>query len=57
VADDGRGFDRTQLPTVRRPRFGLRTMEERARSVGGSFTLDTATGAGTRVIVAMPAEA
>ena len=54
IADDGCGFD------VIRPRrnsgLGLISMEERARIVGGRFTIDSHIGAGTRVEVVVPAK-
>jgi signal transduction histidine kinase len=34
--------------------LGLRTMQERAAAVGGSLTLDSAPGAGTKVIFSLP---
>ena len=54
IADDGRGFD------VIQPRqnsgLGLISMEERARIVGGRFSIDSHMGAGTRIEVVVPAE-
>ena len=50
IRDNGKGFD-TQLY---RPGLGLRTMQERAAAVGGSLTLDSAPGAGARVIFSLP---
>lgn len=52
VADDGRGFEPT-LPGERR-HHGLATMRERARSLGGQFSLATSPGQGTRVVVRLP---
>lgn len=54
VGDDGQGFppDRASLRSA--PQFGLQTMRERAEALGGSFTIDTAEGRGTRVIVRLP---
>lgn len=52
ITDDGRGFD-PALPRGRR-HLGLATMRERARALGGQFTLATSPGAGTRVIVRLP---
>ena len=52
VADDGAGFD----PALTRPgHLGLRTMAERARAVGGDLEVVTASGAGTRVQLTVPA--
>ena len=50
ICDNGTGFD-TQLY---RPGLGLRTMQERAAAVGGSLTIDSAPGAGTKVIFSLP---
>lgn len=54
VADDGRGFDRDQVSTTRRPRFGLSTMRERAAAIGAVFDLETKPGVGTRVTIHWP---
>ena len=52
VEDDGCGFD---IATISRDSgFGLVSMEERARSVGARFNLDSSPGHGTRVEVALP---
>ncbi len=53
VSDDGIGFDRDQLATTR-GRYGLLTMQERVESVGGSFSIDSQPGAGTRIMVSVP---
>ncbi|MBI4696803.1 MAG: sensor histidine kinase [Gammaproteobacteria bacterium] len=51
IADDGCGFDPTRVPAGH---LGLLTMRERAEALGGTFTLDTAPGAGTRIEVRLP---
>jgi len=52
VADDGIGFD---PPTVRkRGGLGLRGMEERAQEMGGTWTVDSRPGLGTRVTIVVP---
>jgi two-component system nitrate/nitrite sensor histidine kinase NarX len=52
ISDDGCGFD----TTTRRPgHFGLRSMRERAASLGATLTLTSAVGTGTQVRVAIPA--
>jgi signal transduction histidine kinase len=53
VADDGTGFD---LPgTLRHThRLGLASMRERAEALGGTLEIDTAPGAGTRVLLEVP---
>jgi signal transduction histidine kinase len=54
IVDDGCGFDPERLPSGRRPRFGLQTMRERAEGVGGTFSVQSAVGSGTRVSVSLP---
>jgi signal transduction histidine kinase len=54
VRDDGTGFDPENLTASGWPRFGLRTMRERAESVGGTFQLDAPPGGGTRIAVSVP---
>lgn len=51
VADDGRGFDTGR---VRRGHFGLIGMRERARLLGGSLTVESARGRGTRLLLDVP---
>jgi signal transduction histidine kinase len=54
VADDGRGFD----PSVQRlGHLGLRSMRERAASLGGSVEVLSNPGRGTQVIAQIPAGA
>jgi len=48
VTDDGRGFSPDQEG------FGLRGMRERIHLVGGSITVDSRPGGGTRLAVAVP---
>lgn len=57
IEDDGHGFDPTHLERGPWPRLGLRSMQERAAAIDGRFTLDTAPGRGTRVMVDLPATA
>jgi signal transduction histidine kinase len=47
VADGGKGFD----PTTVVPGFGLQMMAERAATLGGQLSVETAPGAGTRVVL------
>ena len=54
VADDGRGFDPDRLARGPWPHLGLQSMQERAAAIGARFTLDTALGKGTRVILDLP---
>ena len=58
VRDDGSGFDQRQLvPGVGRGSggHGLRTMRERAESLGGRFAVVSIPGKGTTVEIAIPA--
>ena len=52
IADDGIGFD----PAAERPadRRGLRNMEERARGLGASLSVESVSGSGTQVRVELP---
>jgi two-component system nitrate/nitrite sensor histidine kinase NarX len=49
IEDDGQGFDPDRLD--KDGHFGLEIMRERAESIGGRLTVDTAPGAGTRLWV------
>lgn len=54
ITDDGCGFDVIQ--TGKCSGLGLISMEERARIVGGRFSLDSHIGTGTRIEVVVPAK-
>jgi signal transduction histidine kinase/ligand-binding sensor domain-containing protein len=54
VADDGRGFLRTDATCQPGEHWGLRNMEERARRVSGRFRLNSEPGRGTVVETAIP---
>ena len=54
VRDNGPGFDIAAVPVG--GLFGLKTMKERAESVGGTLIIDSRPGAGTRVDVVIPTE-
>jgi signal transduction histidine kinase len=54
VADDGVGFDPAALGRAGFPRFGLATMRERAEAIGGSLTIASEAGRGTRVTIQIP---
>jgi signal transduction histidine kinase len=56
VRDDGRGFDPARPTTQGGVHFGLQTMRERAESLGGTLTIDTAPGRGTRITAIVPLE-
>lgn len=51
IADDGRGFDPSNVDPTR---FGLVSMRERAASFGGSFSVESSPGGGTRLEVTFP---
>jgi len=50
IEDDGCGFDIAQKPKG----VGLRSIKERAESVGGTFVLESGPGKGTRIEVIIP---
>ena len=55
IVDDGPGFDENEpLRHTRGERYGLIGMRERVESVGGTWSLLTAPGAGTRIEVTLP---
>jgi signal transduction histidine kinase len=54
VSDDGRGFD-PEARALRARRLGLTSMHERAASLGGTLTVDSAPGRGTTVELRLPA--
>ena len=60
VEDNGRGFTPPPLAgpeaTEREEHIGLRGMRERVSLVGGTFTVESRPGAGTRIIVEVPGD-
>jgi len=50
VSDDGKGFDLQSQPTG----FGLRSMKQRAETLGGRLALDTAPGRGATLTCNIP---
>jgi DNA-binding NarL/FixJ family response regulator/two-component sensor histidine kinase len=55
VEDDGRGFDPGESGRAGQPAgLGLGGMHERATLLGGTLTVDSAPGAGTRVTLGVP---
>lgn len=56
ICDDGRGFNLERALESARARksLGLRSMRERAESLGGSWRVDTAEGAGTAITLSLP---
>ena len=53
VQDDGAGFD--PVAAAHSGRFGLTTMAERARAVGGTLDIRSAPGVGTTIALSVPA--
>ena len=53
VEDDGVGFDCSQSPADTEQN-GLANMQQRMREIGGTCTIDSAAGRGTRVVFALP---
>jgi DNA-binding NarL/FixJ family response regulator/two-component sensor histidine kinase len=51
ITDNGAGFD---VAAAGATGFGLTTMRERARKIGGVLTLDSAPGRGTRMTLSVP---
>jgi len=56
VRDDGVGFD-LDGPGTDADHWGLKSMRERARAIGGMLHVESAPGAGTRVTAEVPREA
>jgi signal transduction histidine kinase len=50
IIDNGRGFD----TSTQHSGLGLVSMQERAEALGGSFTVESGPGQGTRIVVALP---
>lgn len=57
IEDDGLGFDPEARSREGFPRFGLAVMRERAESIGGSFTIESTPGVGTRLTIEVPPKA
>ena len=55
VEDSGPGFDMEAVASGPRGGFGLPSVHERLRLVGGGFEIDSAPGRGTRVTLSVPA--
>jgi signal transduction histidine kinase len=53
VCDDGVGFDTTCHATIYGGHFGLLDMSERAEKIGGAFSMVSAAGRGTEIMVAV----
>jgi signal transduction histidine kinase len=58
IEDDGMGFDvRTVQSNPRRRGLGLIGMQERLNGIGGTLSIDSSPGKGTRLLIQVPAEA
>jgi signal transduction histidine kinase len=53
IEDDGHGFDVATTPYTR-DGFGLHSMRERLDLLGGTLTIDSEPGRGTRVVATVP---
>ncbi len=53
IADDGQGFDESQVPMLEPSHFGLSTMQERAEEIGGRLDLRSRPGQGTQITVTL----
>ena len=51
ISDNGAGFAPGSMPKSRWPHFGLSIMRERSEAIGAEFSLVSAPGTGTRVVV------
>ena len=51
VSDNGCGFDTTNTPGISSGHFGLQGIRERIETLGGSFSINSSTGKGTRATV------
>lgn len=58
IEDNGRGFDRDERlkKAISEKRMGVRSMEERARLIGGTMEIQSLPGTGTRVLFKIPIE-
>lgn len=54
IEDNGQGFKHTQTQYTQG--FGIPTMKERVESIGGTLSIESAPGQGTKVIVNLPAD-
>ena len=56
VSDDGSGFDPESAPSIDQGHFGLQGIRERVDTFGGSISIDSSPGRGTRVDVTVAIE-
>ena len=53
VRDDGTGFDPDTCPGVLQGHFGLQGIKERVSKFGGTLSIESAPGAGTKTTVSI----
>jgi len=51
VTDDGCGFDPDESPGILQGHFGLQGVRERIAQLGGTFTIESAPGKGTKATI------
>ena len=54
INDDGKGFDYNKTVKTNKTGFGMFNMSERAKLIGGKFTVESEPGKGTRIKVVLP---
>ena len=54
IQDDGCGFAPDEVEMAGEQHYGLQFMQERAGQLGGSLKIQSAPGAGTRVVLEVP---
>ena len=56
VADDGQGFDRRRLhrPSIKPIGFGIFSIQERLKHLGGDLTIESTPGSGTKASLSIP---
>lgn len=53
VQDDGCGFAPDSVPGPEQGHFGLKGIRERVKRLGGTFTVESTAGTGTRAVVTL----
>ena len=56
VQDDGVGFDQADLQSKRTKGLGLVAMRERVNAIGGTFSVNSALGGGSKIFIQIPRE-
>jgi PAS domain S-box-containing protein len=56
IADDGSGFDPSSLPAIPESHIGIRSMQEMAAELNGSFDITSNPQRGTKVTLTLPGE-